>query len=349
MKVRNKLLRVTLALLFVVFTPSCLHAQNINQDIKLTENKVVFNVSLRTMLPHSSVKLEHTLSKLMFGQESSLTESFKHFTKPFSKAAYNADAKRTIVYYAKESFYNPNTGLLCIEFTCQGGASLADGVNPRHLTYDTKNDRLIELRDLISTALQTHLTNQGVNLDDANNIYCFGRSYVAYTSGQEIKMNVFKLYKHMTDYGLELVEKDRESLERYSGTPFEVDGKVFEIVEQNPSFPGGQEALSAWLRKNLKYPAVAQNLGVMGRAIVQFVVDIDGTIHDAEIFSGVEMDKSAPQPKKAKDKKAIENAQKALNYEALRVVSTMPDWDPGMQKGRFVRVRYTLPITFRLM
>ena len=106
------------------------------------------------------------------------------------------------------------------------------------------------------------------------------------------------------------------------------EGEVFEIVEQNPSFPGGMDALTKWLSKNLKYPASAQENNIQGRVLVQFVVNKDGSIVDPKVIRSVDP---------------------ALDKEALRVVSAMPKWQPGKQRGKTVRVRFTLPVTFRLM
>lgn len=105
------------------------------------------------------------------------------------------------------------------------------------------------------------------------------------------------------------------------------EGEIFEVVEQNPAFPGGDQALMAWLTKNLKYPASAQENNIQGRVLVQFVVNKDGSIVDPKILRG---------------------ADPALDKEAMRVVSAMPKWTPGKQRGKTVRVRYTLPVTFRL-
>lgn len=105
------------------------------------------------------------------------------------------------------------------------------------------------------------------------------------------------------------------------------EGEIFEVVEQNPMFPGGDKALMAWLTKNLKYPASAQENGIQGRVLVQFVVNKDGSIVDPKVLRG---------------------ADPALDKEAMRVVSAMPKWTPGKQRGKTVRVRYTLPVTFRL-
>lgn len=105
------------------------------------------------------------------------------------------------------------------------------------------------------------------------------------------------------------------------------EGEIFEVVEQNPAFPGGDKALMAFLTKNLKYPASAQENGIQGRVLVQFVVNKDGSIVDPKILRSVDP---------------------ALDKEAMRVVSAMPKWTPGRQRGKNVRVRFTLPVTFRL-
>ena len=105
------------------------------------------------------------------------------------------------------------------------------------------------------------------------------------------------------------------------------DNKVFDVVEQMPSFPGGQAALFQWLSSNLKYPVVAEDNGVQGRVIVTFVVERDGSITDVKVVKSVDP---------------------SLDKEAVRLVKSMPKWIPGKQKGEAVRVKYTVPVTFRL-
>ena len=103
---------------------------------------------------------------------------------------------------------------------------------------------------------------------------------------------------------------------------------IFEVVEQMPEFPnGGMAGLMQYLSKNIKYPTIAQENGTQGRVTVQFVVNRDGSIVDAKVLRGVDP---------------------YLDKEAIRVISSMPKWKPGMQKGQPVRVKYTVPVTFRL-
>lgn len=103
---------------------------------------------------------------------------------------------------------------------------------------------------------------------------------------------------------------------------------IFEVVEQMPEFPnGGMAGLMQYLSKNIKYPTIAQENGTQGRVTVQFVVNRDGSIVDAKVLRGVDP---------------------YLDKEAIRVISSMPKWKPGMQRGKAVRVKYTVPVMFRL-
>ena len=107
----------------------------------------------------------------------------------------------------------------------------------------------------------------------------------------------------------------------------EVENKVFDVVEQMPSFPGGTSALNQYLSSNVKYPVVAQENGVQGRVVVSFVVERDGSITDVKVVRSVDP---------------------SLDREASRVVSSMPKWIPGKQNGSPVRVKYNVPVSFKL-
>jgi protein TonB len=123
------------------------------------------------------------------------------------------------------------------------------------------------------------------------------------------------------------VLKAKEVLVTEPVKPKEEENKVFDVVEQMPSFPGGTAALMAYLQKAIKYPPVAEENGIQGRVICTFVVERDGSVTDVRIAKSVDP---------------------SLDKEAQRVVSAMPKWIPGKQNGQSVRVKYTLPVTFRL-
>ena len=103
--------------------------------------------------------------------------------------------------------------------------------------------------------------------------------------------------------------------------------QVFDVVEKMPEYPGGQAALFEYLSTNVKYPADAEKKKVEGRVLVTFIVNTDGSITDIEL---------------------VRKAFPSLDAEAVRVISGMPKWIPGEQKGQKVRVKYTVPLTFRL-
>ena len=103
--------------------------------------------------------------------------------------------------------------------------------------------------------------------------------------------------------------------------------KIFTVVEQMPMFPGGDAALMGYLRDNMHYPTVAAENGVQGRVVVGFVVERDGSITDVNVLRSVDP---------------------SLDREAMRVVKNMPRWTPGKQNGSAVRVKYQVPVSFRL-
>lgn len=105
----------------------------------------------------------------------------------------------------------------------------------------------------------------------------------------------------------------------------EEQNKIFEVVEQQPQFPGG--SVNGWLADHIKYPVVAAENGIQGRVVVQFVVERDGSVSQVKVVRGVDP---------------------SLDKEAQRVISSMPKWIPGKQNGQAVRSRFTVPVTFRL-
>lgn len=106
-----------------------------------------------------------------------------------------------------------------------------------------------------------------------------------------------------------------------------VEGQIFTVVEEQPSFPGGPTELFKYVMNEVKYPKIAQDNGIQGRVVTSFVVDKEGNIKQVKVERGVDP---------------------ALDAEALRVVKAMPKWIPGKQKGKAVAVRYILPVQFRL-
>lgn len=109
----------------------------------------------------------------------------------------------------------------------------------------------------------------------------------------------------------------------------EIDEVIgFYVIEKKPEFPGGGEAaLMKWIVQNIQYPQIAKDMGIKGKVFVQFIIDKDGSVTNAEIIRGVDP---------------------SLDKEALRVVKSMPKWKPGEQRGKAVKVSFQIPINFTL-
>lgn len=124
-------------------------------------------------------------------------------------------------------------------------------------------------------------------------------------------------------------EKDNITILRAVGDDSTVSDKekVYQVVGQQPSFPGGREELFKYLAYNVRYPIDAAQNKIEGRVLVTFVVEHDGSISNVNVANSV---------------------YPSLDKESIRVVSGMPKWIPGKANGKTVRVKYTIPITFRL-
>lgn len=105
------------------------------------------------------------------------------------------------------------------------------------------------------------------------------------------------------------------------------EDKIFDVVEQMPSFPGGISAMQNWMRENLTYPAVAQENNIQGRVIISIVVEKDGSLGDVKVARSVDP---------------------SLDQAAVQLVKKMPKWNPGKQNGMPVRVKYSIPVSYKL-
>ena len=133
----------------------------------------------------------------------------------------------------------------------------------------------------------------------------------------------------MGNQTITVIESDDQKADQNTATgTFEpTPQKTLDVVEQMPEYPGGASALLQFLAKNVKYPAAAEKAGIQGRVIVTFVVDTDGSVIEPTVAKSI-----SPE----------------LDAEAIRVISAMPNWKPGMQSGEVVRVKYAVPISFAL-
>jgi TonB family C-terminal domain len=123
------------------------------------------------------------------------------------------------------------------------------------------------------------------------------------------------------------IPKSTEEAEATSSQITEDAQEAFIVVEQMPEFPGGTEELQKYLNNNIRYPVSALENGIQGRVICEFVINSDGRVTNAKVIRGIDA---------------------SLDAEALRVINNMPPWKPGKQRGKAVKVRYTLPVNFKL-
>ncbi len=120
---------------------------------------------------------------------------------------------------------------------------------------------------------------------------------------------------------------DLDEIDYVEVEPEPEEEEIFMVVEDQPEFPGGTAALLEYLRKNIKYPAICRENNIQGRVLVTFIVNKDGAIVEPEV---------------------VKSVNPSLDKEALRVIAGMPKWKPGSQRGKPVRVKYTVPVNFRL-
>ena len=126
----------------------------------------------------------------------------------------------------------------------------------------------------------------------------------------------------------------------------ENDVPVFEVVEEPARYPGGEVALMQFLAQNLRYPKIAQENGIQGRILVQFIIEKDGSLSTFNVVKSA-IPSSAIDDTTEKGQ-TMREAGKALDEEAVRVLRGMPNWTPAKQRGQEVRLKYTIPVTFRL-
>ncbi|MBQ3738358.1 MAG: TonB family protein [Bacteroidales bacterium] len=125
--------------------------------------------------------------------------------------------------------------------------------------------------------------------------------------------------------------EQNEVVEEYVAPEIEeeevVEQEIFQIVEEMPAFPGGEQKLMEYVGKNIKYPQIARESGIQGRVFVGFVVEPDGSVSNVKLLRGI---------------------GGGCDEEAMRVIKSMPKWKPGKQRGKAVRVSYQIPVMFRL-
>ncbi len=151
----------------------------------------------------------------------------------------------------------------------------------------------------------------------------YAKHFNADTSNGILFINTKEYVKNGKKELVSVNVKAKEPKEEETGT----GEKAFNVVEHMPEFPGGAVEMMKFLNENVKYPEAAEKAGTQGRVVVQFIVEADGSITNVKV---------------------LKNVSDEIDAEAVRVIKAMPKWKPGSQKGQPVRVKYTIPVTFRL-
>lgn len=206
--------------------------------------------------------------------------------------------------------------LLCIYFCSNWNSSSSISPNNSHYVDSVATDNFIE-----DTANQVLPPNETIT-KTVTKVMKDGITHKQEKVNQQNESKYVEPQNNLTD------NKSANSVPSYeSKASTVVTTKVYDVVEQMPSFPGGQAALFDFLSKNIHYPVVAEENGIQGRVIVTFVVECDGSITDVRVVKSVDP---------------------SLDKEAVRVTKSMPRWNPGKHNGSAVRVKFTVPVTFRL-
>ena len=229
---------------------------------------------------------------------------------------------------------------------------------------------------LTNSQLTQMMLNEGGGISRArilhlNGVYGSGKGNLLVVDGKEVSHEEFeqlqpeniasvtvmdvgpakKTFGEKGRYGATVIET---VLQRSEALPTKADDPVFDVCEQMPRFPGGEEELMGFIAKNIKYPEVATKHGVQGRVIVQFIVEKDGSLSNAKVLetkgSGASpVVVTAMMPEKERQDAEGHNAGvQAMRDEAIRVVNAMPRWSPGKQNGNVVRCNFVIPVTYRL-
>ena len=328
------------------------------QILEYEENyyQMIVNVHVR---PDFTANLYRLLCQILFKEQaSSIEEGFNLFIEHNAKD-YIASPKRSKMakkgltkcrYNAYPIEYVPGRyATIAVEISNNLMAILPNGNKGNEkpevshvFTYDMEHDRLLTPENVF--------VDPSIVKDKDNLLYFWAEKKTVcmvynYEQDNSFTYQIKELAQYLTPEFKELYNKPKPQVPQINQVATNasstgetiktkevmaqenVGEQIFVVVETMPQFPGGEAALFKYLSTNIKYPPIAEENGVQGRVIVSFVVERDGSISNVKV---------------------IKHVDPSLDREAVRVVSTMPKWTPGTQNGETVRVKHTVPMTFRL-
>ncbi len=303
----------------------------IRLETVLVKDKKVSLMGLDLNIASPSPALEKFCCKFFFRDtiNTNITKAAEAFAATLGEPVTNKRNADAVYTYTMKAGMNRPGYYYCYQLKYIKEDDGKRRTNERNVIYDATNDRILQIEDVFSAKKAKEIREM------------VGKAFVHLTlSGNSIKikykkdgsytLNKIRLWNdEAKDDTLQFTSHFRELIDLASiktASKSSTD-RVFNVVEQMPEFPGGQKALLKWLSDYTKYPAIAEENGIQGSVVCTFVVEPDGSITDVQVARSVDP---------------------SLDKEAVRVLKKMPKWDPGKQNGGAVRVKYTLPVTFRL-
>ena len=261
--------------------------------------------------------------------------------------------------------YKDKHGIIVIH--TQDASAAPDDNEPLVLVNDVEINLPVDIKTITNETIAEAL---GIQKDDIEGITVLIDNAATTIFGERGKNGVvdIKVVKSAFLNRLPGIQKNEDGTYSINGKPvkkillegqevYNNDDPIFEVTEEPAQYPGGQAALMQYVAQNIRYPKIATENGVQGRVLVQFVIEKDGSLSNFAVVkkSGDIITKNAQsgitvnaQGSATEENKVPQEAFDALNAEAVRVLRGMPNWTPAKQRGQTVRMKYTLPVTFRL-
>ena len=282
------------------------------QYLLITKAASIGGYSLANGISHSTLKNRINMMLHKKSNRTSLLKLFALVPIVAVALAVNAEKVQDVVYAQPETAFEAVTESAEPETVAKEGD---EKFVVKGLVYDLNVDKL---SPIVGAVVQVDGTKRGTVTGKD------GRFQIEVSHGETLKFAYVGYQSTLLCVGKPMAGEDLKiGLLPEGSNP----NQSFDVVEEMPQFPGGGEALMKYLATNVHYPEAAEKAGIQGRVIVTFVVGTDGSISDATILKSVDP---------------------SLDQEALRLVNSMPNWTPGKQDGKAVRVKYTIPISFAL-
>ena len=319
------------------------------------QKKKLHRVSLNITYLEEDTGIEPYACRYLFNDtvHTVLTDAVSAYLSTMGEETESAGSKK----YDSETLYSlevvtQHPGKYTCYFICREHIQYEKGLKKsrtkqRNLIYDEVNHRILKVEDVFAPQEAAHI-KQLANTSSVDMLMNDDLLMLGYQKNGKLveqrDYNFDRDFRMFNGKFLSLVGKDSLQMEHdraqklkdttaalVSGeklvTAVETGEKVFDVVEQMPAFPGGQAALIKWISENVKYPSIAEENGIQGRVVCSFVVERDGSVTDVKVVRSIDP---------------------SIDKEAVRVLKKMPRWNPGRQGGSPVRVKYTVPVTFRL-